>query len=215
MNIFETASTNTKQGDIGEARAIYEYTKLGYDVSRTLFDSAKYDLIIDDGKEFKRVQVKTSTQRDERGRYQVGLVTSGGNTKKNIRRKRDDSDYDLLFVVTSDDRCWSIPSKSIGGVTAIVVGGTEYTDFQISGPRLNFQPSSSASKRTERYIQQQQQLAAALLKSDIDFTKRGWIKQAAAFIGRSDPGRMRQWMKAYLPDFYEANCYKIVSRHEK
>lgn len=45
--MFENATTFTRQGDIGEARAIYEYTRLGYTVARTLFDSAKFDLIIE------------------------------------------------------------------------------------------------------------------------------------------------------------------------
>ena len=52
--MFENATTRTKQGDIGEARAIYEYTRLGYGVSRTLFDSCRYDLIIDDGSTLQR-----------------------------------------------------------------------------------------------------------------------------------------------------------------
>jgi hypothetical protein len=215
MNIFETAQTHTKQGDIGEARAILEYTKLGYQVSRTLFDSAKYDLIIDDGKKLQRVQVRTSTQRDNKGRYRVGLVTSGGNTKKNIRRPREDDDYDILFALTSDDRSWSIPANQLGGVTSIVIGGTEYSEYQISGVRLQFEPSSTVGRRTDQYIQRQQQLAQKLIRSDIDFSRRGWVRDAAAFIGRSDPGRMRQWMKTYLPEFYETSCYKIVSRHEK
>jgi len=96
--IFENATTNTKQGDIGEARAIYEYTCLGYTVSRTIFDSAKYDLIIDDGTCLARVQVKTTSFRTkEYGKYAsstkhtgfyVNLKTTGGNRKINTIRYR-------------------------------------------------------------------------------------------------------------------------------
>ena len=45
--MFKNAKTNTKQGDIGESMAIFVYTKMGYGVSRTIFDSEKY-------KEFKK-----------------------------------------------------------------------------------------------------------------------------------------------------------------
>lgn len=144
--LFDSVLTNTKQGDIGEARAIYEYTKLGYVVSRTLFDSAKYDLIIDDGHEMLRVQVKTTKCKSKsygkyaknsiRTGYQVMLATSGGNRQVNIRRGRCDEDYDLLFVLTEEGRCWSIPVSALDGAkNGINVGasgnGAKYSEYEI------------------------------------------------------------------------------------
>ncbi len=130
--LFENATTYTKQGDIGEARAIYEYTRLGYTVSRTIFDSARYDLIIDDGTKLLRVQVKTSTYETKSGAFEVGVKTSGGNTRENTVRLRDENDYDVLFVLTSSNRCWSIPAKELGTARyTITVGGNKYNEYEI------------------------------------------------------------------------------------
>lgn len=107
--MFENAVTHTKQGDIGEARAIYEYTRLGYGVSRTVFDSMKYDLIIDVDGQLYRVQVKTTSFKSNYGVYQVALSTSGGNQSFNKSRPRQDSDYDILFVMADNGDCWSVP----------------------------------------------------------------------------------------------------------
>lgn len=120
--LFGNASTNTKQGDIGEARAIYEYTRLGYGVSRTLFDSMKYDLIIDDGFSLKRVQVKTTRYRVKSGYYEATLKTSGGNRYSNKISPRQDGDYDVLFVLAENGCCWSIPVSQIQGKNSITLG---------------------------------------------------------------------------------------------
>lgn len=137
MNIFEAAQTHTRQGDIGEAQAILEYTKLGYQVSRTLFDSAKYDLIIDDGEKLQRVQVRTSTFKKpcskNAWRWAVGLKQTGGNTRVNTIRHRQDNDYDILFVVVADGRCWSIPVGALGDTRSEVnLGGPRYAKYEIT-----------------------------------------------------------------------------------
>lgn len=130
--IFENAKTYTRQGDIGEARAIYEYTKMGFVVLRTIFDSAKYDLVIDDGTTLKRVQVKTSYNQKASGGFEVNLKTTGGNTKVNTIRPREEEDYDIVFVLTSDNRCWSIPVEHLNGVKhSVVVGGTKYGEYEL------------------------------------------------------------------------------------
>lgn len=132
--LFKNASTFTKQGDIGEARAIYEYTKLGYTVSRTIFDSARYDLIIDDGQVLKRVQVKTSTYKTKSGAYEVGLKTSGGNTRENTVRLRNEEDYDILFILTAEDRCWSIPIEALDICRyTVTVGNKKYSKYELRG----------------------------------------------------------------------------------
>jgi hypothetical protein len=131
---FDNATTNTKQGDIGEARAIYEYTRLGYTVLKPLTDSDKFDIVIYDGVNFKRVQSRTSTQkRRDNGSYEVALCQTGGNTQSNTRRVRQDEDYDILFILLEDGRCWSIPSEALGNArSTVTVGNTKYIEYQIS-----------------------------------------------------------------------------------
>jgi hypothetical protein len=51
-----------------------------------------------------------------------------------------------------------------------------------------------------------QPLVEKILASDIDFTKYGWVKQAANLIGKN-PQKMKQWMLRYMPEFYK-RCYR-------
>lgn len=134
MNIFEHCTTSTAQGDIGEARAIYEFVKRGWVVSKPINDKAKYDLIVDDGESLKRVQVKTTKRRDYNtaSGYAVNIQTRYSTTTQNRVSDRVESDYDLLFVLTELDESWLIPTESMGGTkTTIVVGTKKYAAFQL------------------------------------------------------------------------------------
>ncbi len=113
MKLFENANTWTKQGDIGEARAIYEYTKLGYGVLKPLNDSMKYDLVIDRDGLLQKVQVKTTMAISPEGNYVANLKTSGGNRSTQIIKNRQDEDYNILFVLTDNNECYSIPTTNI------------------------------------------------------------------------------------------------------
>jgi hypothetical protein len=132
--VFENVDTNVpkKQGNVGVARAVYEYTRLGYTVLAPLSDSDKYDLVIDDGQSLKRVQVKTSRNCVGGGGYEVYLATSGGNMKEHKRTGREVGDYDVLFVLTETGECWNVPADALGNAkNSIVVGRTKYNEYKI------------------------------------------------------------------------------------
>ena len=135
--LFENAKNKTKQGDIGEARAIYEYTRMGYTILKPLTDSDKFDLVLFDGERFIKVQVKTSRficneeTNSDLVIYSVELKQTGGNQREYTLRKRQDEDYDLLFILTSDGRCWSIPADKLDSRYSVNVGGVKYNEFQI------------------------------------------------------------------------------------
>lgn len=46
-----------------------------------------------------------------------------------------------------------------------------------------------------------------LMKSEIDFTKFGWVNKVALIINQK-PQKVNKWMKSIMPDFYEYNCFK-------
>lgn len=120
------------QGNIGAARAVYEFTKKGYTVLVPLSDSDKYDIVVDDGDRLLKVQVKTTQCKSPSGGYAVNLKTSGGNTKTNTITKRKEGDYDLLFVLSELGECWIIPEKSLSGASnSIVVGATKYSEYKL------------------------------------------------------------------------------------
>ena len=119
---FSCATNPTRQGDIGEARAIYEFTTRGYIVSKPLTSSTYYDLVVDKDNILYRVQVKTTKQKSKYGVFEVDLRTSGGNSSRNAVRHRQPDDYDLLFVMVSGGECWIIPSSSITSINSISLG---------------------------------------------------------------------------------------------
>lgn len=125
-------SVSKQQGDVGVARAVYEFTKKGYTVLAPLSDSDKYDLVVDDGKNLLRVQVKTSRCKSKSGGYAINLKTSGGNTKINTVRKRLAGDYDLLFALVETGDCWCIPVSELGSAcSTVIVGAKKYGEFKI------------------------------------------------------------------------------------
>lgn len=118
-----------KQGDVGLGIAIAYFTSKGHTVCVPLTDSQLYDLVVDDGS-IKRVQVKTSTSKNEYGSYEVELRTLGGNQSFHTVKKFDPAAVDLVFIVTEEGRKYLIPSDSIKGKSRITVGKL-YEEFEI------------------------------------------------------------------------------------
>ena len=129
MNIFETANTTKKQGGIGEARAIYEYSRLGYSVLTPIADNNPYDLVIEKNGTFCKVQVKTSTRVEGKNPSFV-LSKRGGGSKSHKNTRPEVGEYDILFALYKDGRCWSIPFKNIDGKASVVLGES-YEKFKL------------------------------------------------------------------------------------
>ena len=129
--MFEGLKTLTDQGNIGEARAIFELVMKGWFVSKPLFVNSKYDLIVDTGESLLKVSVKTSGNMKGDG-FEVNLATRGGNSSKNTIKSRQKNDFDLLFVLVDNGDCYLIPSAELGEAKyAIVIGRTKYKEFKI------------------------------------------------------------------------------------
>ena len=43
--------------------------------------------------------------------------------------------------------------------------------------------------------------------SNIDFSKQGWVNQIAILLNKK-PQKVNSWMKKYMSDFYNENCFK-------
>ena len=52
----------------------------------------------------------------------------------------------------------------------------------------------------------QKKYIVQILNSNIDFTKRGWVRDVSKLTGKHI-GNVTQWMKRYMPDFLK-NCYR-------
>lgn len=59
-------TTNTQlKGALTEQRCFIKCIEMGFTVSKPIFDNARYDFILDTGKNLLRIQVKTSHWKDE------------------------------------------------------------------------------------------------------------------------------------------------------
>ena len=110
------------QGLIGLGAAIDWFTRNGYFVAIPLNDSQPWDLIVEDAAGVvSRVQVKTTTCRNRRGRLVVMLATIGGNQSFSTRKPFDAARSELLFVLTDDADIYVIPCPEIDAVSSITL----------------------------------------------------------------------------------------------
>ena len=119
-NIFEHCINSKEQGSVGEARAIYEYTKLGYVVCKP-FKDCDYDLIIEKNGKMERVQIKTTTQIPKEKYFVCNLRVLGGNQSFNTAKNRNPNSYDVLFVLAQNNECWSIPTNTFNALTTLTL----------------------------------------------------------------------------------------------
>jgi hypothetical protein len=126
------------QGDLGEASAIEWLTGQGALVSKPLFHCPDYDVVADMAGRLVRVEVKTSSRQNGRGRWEVAICTRGGNQSwSGITKPFDPARCDYLFVHVGDGRRWFIPAVRIEGAHSIAVGAPKYREFEIEpGPAL-------------------------------------------------------------------------------
>jgi hypothetical protein len=88
-------TTRKSRGEAAEAAFLAKAASLGFGVAKPWGDSERYDLIIDSGHNFWRVQVK-STQRYDNFRYQV--KTSGWKTPYTSR----EIDFLIAYIIPED-----------------------------------------------------------------------------------------------------------------
>ena len=124
------AHDNTRlQGDAGLGIAIAYFSRIGAKVGIPLTDSQPYDLMVDDGYQLARVQVRTTTVREGRS-YVVGLKTVGGNKTQIITKVFDPKAYEWLFVVCGDATAYLIPTTAITARYSIFLG-RRYERFRL------------------------------------------------------------------------------------
>jgi len=110
-----------QQGLLGLTDAIHWFGANGYSISLPLIDAQPYDLIVDDGGQLQRVQVKTTTQRSGRGHFIVQLCTRGGNQSFQTTKPFDAAACDLLYVLTDDVQRFRIPVEAFTARTSLTL----------------------------------------------------------------------------------------------
>lgn len=219
MDNFATQhSDKEQQALVGETRAIYELTKMGYTVSKPLRIHCPYDLIVDKNNCLERVQVKTSSykscRRHQSDRYEVHLQTTGGNSSKSTRKPFDATAIDALFIMVADGRCWLIPSSEIKTSTTLTIGTKRYDKYQITGKTPSakeealppIEPCLPSNSVGREIIIDRVAETAARYRSRLEriptATFKGWgAKKAVAELLGVPPGKVLEYIRKYAPEY--------------
>lgn len=105
---------NNEKGELSESKIISCLLEHGYSVSIPFGNNQPYDLIMDDGRDLKKIQVKT-------GRLRNGVILANAcKTEKNWKDKKSSSvkysksDFDLLAIYCPDTKStFLIPFEDI------------------------------------------------------------------------------------------------------
>jgi hypothetical protein len=125
--------TPRRQGDAGELSAIFWLASQGAAVFIPLGHTpAHFDLVADFGDGVVRVQVKTSTCRNRKGRWAVTLCTRGGNRSwSGLVKVLDPTRCDAVFVHVGDGRRWYIPATALDATSGLSLGGPKYAEYEV------------------------------------------------------------------------------------
>ncbi len=88
-------STRKRHGEVAEAAFLAKASSLGFGVAKPWGDSERYDFILDTGRRFARIQVK-STQRFAESRYRV--KAAGWKDEYTV----DEIDFVVAYIVPED-----------------------------------------------------------------------------------------------------------------
>ena len=100
-------------GEITEQQVAIEFLKLGILVSKPLVQSSRYDFIIDVNHRLYKVQVKTSTPRENNAYIQFATSTSHTNTQGTLNLTYSEEDVDF-FATMYENQCYLIPQNECG-----------------------------------------------------------------------------------------------------
>jgi hypothetical protein len=103
---------------------------MGYEVLIPIGDRKPYDLIFDDGKKLRKVQVKYAG-KSSKNRFTAYLRITGGNQSFNYAKKYKNSDFDYLYVYTADNRHFLIKWNEINVRNTIVMDDKKYERYLI------------------------------------------------------------------------------------
>ena len=93
------------KGNLGEIKVASEFIKWGCTVSFPFGDNARYDLIIDDGNNLKRVQVTYADSKSANGSWRCVCVSSTNHTtNKKLHDYQNDVDI-IAFYIAELDEC--------------------------------------------------------------------------------------------------------------
>ena len=101
------------KGQLTEQKCFVKCLEAGYLVSKPLFDNARYDFILDTGKQLLRIQVKTSVWNEDYSAFSFNGYSqhSTGNGNKRMKYTNNEIDY---FMTEKDNVFYLYPAEADG-----------------------------------------------------------------------------------------------------
>lgn len=101
------------KGEITEQQVAIEFLKLGLQVCKPLVQSSKYDFVVDIENKLYKIQVKTSTPKEENSYIEFATSTSHTNTRGTLNLTYSENDVDF-FATMYNNKCYLIPFSHCG-----------------------------------------------------------------------------------------------------
>lgn len=109
------------KGNLGEIAVAHEFIKWGCTVSFPFGDNARYDLVIDDGENLKKVQIKYTGSKSENDSWTCRCVSSMNHTtNKKFDTYKEDVDI-IAFYISEIDTCIMFDILEVGDKTSITI----------------------------------------------------------------------------------------------
>lgn len=103
-----------KTGAITEQKCFLKCIELGYDISKPLFDNARYDFILDTGKNLLKIQVKTSRWTNEnKEAIKFNCYSQNHTRTANKNKKYTNKEIDF-FMTERDGQFYLFPAPEKG-----------------------------------------------------------------------------------------------------
>lgn len=98
---------------------------------------SEYDLLVNFGNGYQRVQVKTSCMALASGNYAFSVLKSKFNTRGNKRVPYTRSNCDYYFLMDARGSSWLVPFRQLAHIRSMVVPETKYAQYKVTVPKLD------------------------------------------------------------------------------
>ena len=136
-----------QKGNLTELQCISAFYEIGYSVSIPYGENNRYDFIADVEGHLVRVQVKTSSTKDDGKSYSFSCRSSRTNGKRTINKKYNKSEIDY-FATFIKNRCYLVPVEACS-TTKCLRFDISQNNQQAS---INFEENYRLEKQIEKIL---------------------------------------------------------------
>ena len=136
-----------QKGNLTELQCIAAFYEIGYSVSIPYGENSRYDFIADVDGHLLRVQVKSSSTKDDGKTYTFSCRSSRTNGKRTINKKYTKSEIDY-FATFINGRCYIVPVEECSAAKTLRF------DVSQNGQQMyvNFEENYRLEKQIEIYL---------------------------------------------------------------